>query len=96
MIVTYRKIVMFVQQKDPMKRTKVVLNLRKLKYKIKRKIFLRILILDQRNLLVRNQKVKEGGARKNGFVLGTEIIELTVDHEAAKDVGAMMFLHLQK
>lgn len=72
------------------------LNLKKLKRKIKKKIRLRSPILGRRNPQVRNQKAKEEDERKNGFALGTEIIDLTVDLEVARDEGVMMFLHLRR
>lgn len=78
-----------------MKKTKVP-NPRKLRYKIRRKIHLKNPIPDRRNLRVKNRRARGEDEKKNGFVLGIEIIEVTVDLGAAKDGGAMTFSHLRR
>jgi hypothetical protein len=73
-----------------------ILTLRKLRCRTKRKINLKNLIPDRQNQLARNQKAREEDEKKNVFELGTEIIEVTVDHGAVRNDDVTMFSHLQR
>lgn len=72
------------------------LNLRKRKYLIKKRIYLKNLILDQRNLPVRSQRARGVGGKKNESVPGTGIIELIADLGVVRGGDAMTFSHLQR
>lgn len=73
-----------------------VLTLRNLRHKTKKRINLKNPIPDRQNQLARNRKARKDDEMKNEFVPGTRIIEVTVDHGAARDDDAMMFSHLRR